>query len=47
MASMGYFDSNRKHNAYSLKWKSVMEMHVIPNFSSIYNYICFFLIDNR
>ena len=29
MASMDYFDSRRKNLTYILKWKSVMEMHVI------------------
>ena len=29
LASINYFDSRRKNLTYILKWKSVMEMHVI------------------
>jgi hypothetical protein len=41
MASMNYFNSNRKNPTYVLKWKSVMERHVITKSTSIHDYSCF------
>ena len=35
MASMNYFDSSRKNLTYILKWKSVMEMHVITQSTNL------------
>jgi hypothetical protein len=35
MASMNYFDSNRKNPTNFSKWKSVMKIHVIAKFTLI------------
>ena len=45
MASMKYFDSSRKNPTYILKWKSVMEMHVITKSTNLHVYCCFSYID--
>ena len=36
MASTNYFDSCRKNVIYILKWKSVMEMHVITKSNNLH-----------
>jgi len=33
---MNYFDSSRKNLIYVLKWKSVMEMHVITKYTNLH-----------
>ena len=46
MASINYFDSSREILSYFLKWKSVMEMHVIIKFTNFPAYSCFSYTDN-
>ena len=41
MASMNYFDSSWNNLTYILKWKSVMEMHVITKSTNLHVYSCF------
>ena len=41
MASMNYFDSNRRNLSYFFKWKSEMEIHVIAKTANLHAYSCF------
>ena len=41
MASINYFDSSNKNLTFFLKWKSVMEMHVITKSTNLHVYSCF------
>jgi uncharacterized radical SAM superfamily Fe-S cluster-containing enzyme len=46
MAVMYYIDSSRKNVTYILKWKSIIEMHVITKSTNLHVYNCFFYMDN-
>jgi hypothetical protein len=46
MSSVNYFDSSRTNQTYLLKWKSVMELHVITKYIILHDYSWFYAMYN-